>query len=408
MPGPIEGKVVLDLTHVLAGPFAGMVLSDLGATVIKVEKPEIGDRARGTGPFIDDESSYFMSVNRGKLGLGINLAEPDGKELFLKLIDKADVVLENFVPGTMKRLGLDYENLKIRNPGLIYAAISGFGQDGPYSSKAALDIIVQGMGGMLSITGQPDGPPVRPGNSQGDITAGLFAVIGILAALQEKGRSGIGQMVDIGMLDCQVAILENAFTRYLVTGDIPKPLGTRHPSTAPFQAFETKDGYITVAMAGGKDKWPLFCVALGHIDLIDDPRFLDGWSRSQSYEELEPILSSAMKQKTSQEWLNEFEEVGIICGPVNTIDKVVEDQQVKHRGMIRDIYHPRLGTIKGIGTPLKFSRTSANADGYAPSLGEHTIKVLRDIAGVTEEEIYRLEKNGTVSFLASAYLDSNN
>tara|TARA_Y100000590_G_scaffold185810_1_gene211719 strand:- start:716 stop:1921 length:1206 start_codon:yes stop_codon:yes gene_type:complete len=401
MSGPLEGKIVLDLTHVLAGPFAGMILSDLGATVIKIEKPDVGDRARGTGPFIGEESSYFMSVNRGKLGLSIDLSQEDGKELFLKLVQKADVVLENFVPGAMKRLGLDYESLKLRNSRLIYAAISGFGQDGPYSGRSALDIIVQGMGGMLSITGEPEGAPVRPGNSQGDITAGLFAVIGILSAMQEREKSGLGQMIDIGMLDCQIAVLENAFTRYFVTGQTPKPLGTRHPSIAPFQAFQTKDGYITVAMTGGKDRWPLFCFALDRIDLIDDPRFSDGWSRSQNYDELAPILSDIILRKTSQEWLGQFDELGIICGPVNTIDKVVRDEQVEYRGMIKDIDHPRLGLIKSISSPINLSRTPTDSGGYAPIMGEHSRYVLTEIIGVSEDYIQDLETRGILSSIDS-------
>ena len=211
MASSLDGNIVLDLTHVLAGPFAGVILSDLGAQVIKIEQPGIGDRSRASGPFVGDESSYFMSVNRGKLGLGIDLSLPNGKALFLKLVSKADVVLENFAPGTMDRLGLGYETLKQYNARLIYAAISGFGQNGPYAGKSAMDIVVQGMGGIMSITGEPGGPPIRPGVSQGDITAGLYTVIGILAALNERNQSGLGQFVDIAMLDCQVAILENAF-----------------------------------------------------------------------------------------------------------------------------------------------------------------------------------------------------
>ncbi len=239
MSPALDGTRVLDLTHVLAGPFTSMVLADLGAEVIKVEQPELGDRSRATGPFIGEESSYFMSVNRGKLGLTLDLSKPRGKETFLQLVERSDVVLENFLPGTTARLGLDCASLNARNPRIIYAAISGFGQDGPYATKSAMDVVVQGMGGILSITGHPGGPPVRPGTSQGDITAGLFAVIGILSALQEREKSGLGQLVDISMLDCQVAILENAFSRYFATGTVPTPLGTRHPSTAPFQAFKT-------------------------------------------------------------------------------------------------------------------------------------------------------------------------
>jgi CoA:oxalate CoA-transferase len=397
MPGPLDGIVVLDLTHVLAGPFATMVLSDLGAQVIKVEQPEIGDRSRASGPFIDGESSYFMSINRGKLGMTLDLSKPRGKETFLKMVTKADVVIENLVPGAMNRLGLDYPIIKQHNPAVIYAAISGFGQTGPYSSKAALDVIVQGMGGVLSITGEPGGPPIRPGVSQGDITAGLFSIIGILAALQERNRSGLGQMVDISMLDCQVAILENAFSRYFATGDVPKPLSTRHPVTAPFQAFQTSDGYITIALADGrKEKWPLLCSALDLIELIDDPRFDDGWVRSQQWDILEPILAEAIRKKTSQEWLTELEALSIPCGPVNTIDEVSRNPQIHYRGMIKDVPHPRLGKVKMIDTPVKLSRTPGGAESHSPDLGEHTDQVLKDMLGLGEKEIAALREDGVI------------
>ena len=388
MASSLDGNIVLDLTHVLAGPFAGVILSDLGAQVIKIEQPGIGDRSRASGPFVGDESSYFMSVNRGKLGLGIDLSLPNGKALFLKLVSKADVVLENFAPGTMDRLGLGYETLKQYNARLIYAAISGFGQNGPYAGKSAMDIVVQGMGGIMSITGEPGGPPIRPGVSQGDITAGLYTVIGILAALNERNQSGLGQFVDIAMLDCQVAILENAFARYFATGEVPQPLGTRHPVTAPFQAFKTKDGYITVALIEGrKERWPLMCVAMDRLDLIDDPRFNTGWLRSQNYKELEPMLTKAMLKKTCQEWLDELEALGIPCGPVNTIDKVSQDPQVIHRNMIKDTQHPRLGMVKMLGTPIKLSRTPTGSINPAPELGEHTRMILKELLELSSEEI---------------------
>ena len=400
MPGPLEGTRVLDLTHVLAGPFAAMILADLGAEVIKVEQPEIGDRSRSSGPFIDGESSYFMSVNRGKLGFSVDLSKARGKELFLQLVDNSDVVLENFAPGTMRRLGLDYPVLRDRNPSIIYAAISGFGQDGPYSSKPALDVVVQGMGGILSVTGEPGGPPIRPGVSQGDITAGLFAVIGILSALQERTRSGLGQMVDIGMLDCQVTIQENAFARYFATGEVPTPLGTRHPVTAPFQVFQTSDGYITIALIEGrKERWPLLCSAIDRvdlIDLIDDPRFDTGWTRSQNHHELEPILSEALMKKTSQEWLEELEALGIACGPVNTIDKVAQDPQVNHRGMIKEYNHSRLGKVRAVNTPVKLSRTPTGNDSSSPDLGEHTEHLLRDLLGMQEQEIASLREEEVI------------
>jgi len=266
MAGPLNGVRILDLTWVLSGPFATMVLSDLGAEVIKIERPKVGDIARGNGPYVNGVSTYFLSLNRGKKSVVLNLASQQGKDIFLKLVRHADVVVENFVPGTMKKLGLDYETLKEHNPRLIYAACSGFGQTGPYATKPALDIIIQSMGGIISTTGEPGRPPVKPGVSLGDITAGLFLSVSILAALQERHSSGEGQMIDISMLDCQLALMENAFVRYLATGEIPGPLGTRHPVSTPFQIFPTKDSYIAVAtMGGAQDQWPVFCSLIGWI-----------------------------------------------------------------------------------------------------------------------------------------------
>ena len=397
MAGPLSGMVVLDVTHVLAGPFACATLADLGAQVVKIEQPEVGDRARASGPFIDGESSYFMSINRGKLGVTLDLSMPAGRDAFLRLVDRADVVIENLSPGAMRRLGLDYPVLSQRNPRIVYAAISGFGQDGPYAGKRALDVIVQGMGGVMSITGEPGGSPIRPGVSQGDITAGLYSVIGILAALQERSRSGLGQFVDIAMLDCQVAILENAFGRYFATGEVPQPLGTRHPVTAPFQAFRTADGYMTIALADGRhEMWPLLCSAIDRIELIDDPRFQDGWLRSGHWDLLEPIIAEAIRSRTTAEWLEELEPLGIPCGPVNTIDQVANDPQVLHRGMIKDVPHPRLGSVRMTNTPVSLSRTPGGAELPAPDLGEHTEQVLRELAGMDDAEIASLREAGAI------------
>ncbi len=393
MAGPLDGITILDLSWVLSGPYATMILSDLGAEVIKVERPQGGDMARGNAPFIDGESSYFMSINRGKQSITLDLAQERGKAIFLDLVKQADGVVENFVPGTMKRLGLDYEVLAERNPELIYVAISGFGQTGPDALKPALDIIVQGMGGIMSITGEPGQPPLRSGASLGDIVAGLFAVVALLAALHERSVSGRGQMIDVSMLDCQVALLENAFARYFATGKVPVPMGTRHPVFTPFQAFQTQDDYIVLAMVGGlHDQWPLYCAAIDRVDLIYDERFSTGELRTQHYQELEPILTQAMKTKTTQGWLDELSALGIPCGSINTIDKVAAHPQILARDMIVEVPHPRLGAFKAINSPIKLSRTPAEVARPAPDLGEHSAEVLARFLGLSQREIAELRE----------------
>ncbi len=397
MAGPLDGIRVLDLTQVLFGPFATMLLSDLGAEVIKIERPEVGDIARGNGPVVRGQSTYFLSLNRGKKSVTLNLATEQGKNVLLKLVKSVDVLVENFRPGTMENLGLSYERVREHNPAIIYVAGSGFGQYGPYAGKPAFDVIVQAMGGILSITGEEGGPPVRPGVSYGDITAGLFLCVATLAALQERHKSGEGQFVDISMLDCQVTAQENAFVRYLNTGEIPHALGTRHPVMTPFQAFQTRDGYIAVALRGGiKDQWPLFCAAIDRVDIIDDPRFEDGWTRTQNYAELEPILTDAMKTRTTQEWVVELEQAGIPCGPVNTIEQAAGDPQIAARDMIIEVEHPEAGKFTVVNTPFKFSRTPYKVEKASPELGQHTQDVLSSLLGMTHQEIGKLKDEGVV------------
>jgi len=397
MAGPLDGIRILDLTQVLFGPFATMLLSDLGAEVIKIERPEVGDIARGNGPVVRGVSTYFLSLNRGKKSVTLNLATEQGAEVFLKLTKTADVLVENFTPGTMEKLGLSYERVREYNPRIVYVAGSGFGQYGTYAGKPAYDVIVQAMGGIMSITGEEGGPPVRPGVSYGDIAAALFLCIATLAALQERHISGEGQFVDISMLDCQVTVQENAFVRYLNTGEIPHALGTRHPVITPFQTFQTKDGYIAVALRGGiKDQWPLFCAAIDRVDIIDDPRFKDGWLRTQNYGTLEPILTDAMKTRTTREWVEELEQAGIPCGPVNTIEQVASDPQIAARDMIIDVQHPEAGRFRVVNTPFKFSRTPYKVERASPDLGEHTQDVLSQLLGMTHEEISRLEGLGVI------------
>ncbi|HEY8767394.1 MAG TPA: CaiB/BaiF CoA-transferase family protein [Dehalococcoidia bacterium] len=395
--GPLTDITVLDLTWVLSGPFAAMILADMGADVIKVERPPYGDVGRSTAPYIGEESAYFFSVNRGKRSICIDLKSEAGRDLFLRLAEKADVVMENYTPGTMDRLGIGYEALRARNPRLVYSATSGFGQTGPDRERPALDIIVQGMGGIMSITGEPGGPPVRPGISQGDITAGLYTAIGILAALHERERSGEGQMIDISMLDCQIAILENAFARYFATGEVPKALGTRHPSTTPFQAFPTRDGYIVIAVYWGvQNQWELFCAAIGRPDLINDSRFDTPGLRTRHHDVLEPMLNDALRQKTTEEWLREFDAIGLPCGPLNDIPHAAEHPQVKAREMLQDVEHPAGFSLRVPDTPVKLSRTPGGIQGPPPAIGADTDDVLQRLLGLSPVEITDLRRRDVI------------
>jgi CoA:oxalate CoA-transferase len=397
MASPLAGIRILDLSQVLFGPFATMLLGDLGAEVIKIERPEVGDIARGNGPVVRGQSTYFLSLNRGKKSVTLNLAVEEGVDLLLELVRTADILVQNFKPGTMEKMGLGYERVKEYNPRIIYVSGSGFGQDGPYAGKPAFDVIIQAMGGVMSITGEEGGPPIRPGVSYGDIAAGLFLCIATLAALNERHISGEGQLVDISMLDCQVTVQENAFVRYLNTGEIPRALGNRHPVMTPFQTFQTRDGNIAVALRGGiKDQWPLFCAAIDRVDIIDDPRFVDGWSRTQNYKTLEPIMAAAMKTKTTAEWMEELEKAGIPCGPVNTIDQAARDPQIAARNMFVDVKHPTAGDFKVVNSPFKFSRTQYKVERASPELGEHTTEILSQLPGMTQEKISRLRDSGVI------------
>ena len=374
----LDGLLVLDLSRVLAGPYAGMVLGDLGADVIKVEMPGKGDDARAFPPHVNGESAYFMSLNRNKRSVELDLKSEEGKAAFLKLVGKADVVLENFRPGTMTRLGLGYETLKKVNPGLVYAAVSGFGQTGPYSARPAYDAVVQAMGGVMSITGHPGGEPTRVGTSMGDITAALFSVIGILSAIRHRDKTGEGQIVDVAMLDSQVAILENAIARYALTGIAPVPIGNRHPSIVPFEPFATQDGQIMVA-AGNDVLWQKLCKALGAPDLLADERFTTNPLRSENYDALRPLLAPFFLERTIADWQIVFDEAGIPNGPINTIDKVLQDPQVRAREMIVSVSHPVAGEMDLPGIPIKLSATPGDIRRPAPVLGEHTEEILKEL-----------------------------
>ena len=401
MTGPLQGIRVVDLTRILAGPFCTMTLADLGADVVKVEHPD-GDQARGNGPFFTGRdgakrSTYFTSVNRGKRSIVIDLKNPDGKDAFLRLVDGADVVAENFRPGVMAGLGLDYAALSARNPRVIMASVSGFGQTGPYTRRAALDVIVQAMGGMLSITGDEGGGPVRPGVSMGDITAALFTTIGVLSAIVERDRSGLGQHLDMAMLDCQAAILENPLMRYHALGEMPLRLGTRHPVVAPVQAFPTSDGYVAISVSDGPDgHWGPFARLIGRPGLADDPRFASGWLRRVNYDELRPHLESALAERTTAEWVDALVPAGIAVGPVQDVAQVSADPQLRSRAMFVEAESPSAGPVTFTNTPVKHSRTPGGVRRGAPELGEHTDAVLAE-AGFTPEETAALRATGAVA-----------
>lgn len=387
----LENIKVLDLTRVLAGPYSTMILGDLGADIIKVEMPEIGDDARHFGPYMNSESAYFMSLNRNKRSITLNLKKAKGKEVLLEMVKKVDVLVENFRPGTMEKLGLGYEDLKEINPKLIYAASSGYGHTGPYSKRAAYDAVVQAMGGLMSITGKEGGEPTRVGTSVGDITAGLFTTIGILAALNSRNETGKGQKVDVAMLDCQVAILENAIARYVVTGEIPKPGGNKHPSIVPFEPFETVDGQVMVA-AGNDALWANFCRAIDIEPLCKDDRFSTNPLRNENYDALRPILAKIMKTRTTQEWQDILDNAGVPNGPINTVDKVVADPQVVAREMIIEIDHPISGKLKVPGIPIKLSETPGEIRMTSPLLGQHTEEILKELLNYDDEKIDELRR----------------
>ena len=395
MAGPLAGIKVLDLTRVLAGPYTTMILSDLGAEVIKIEQPGIGDESRNFGPFKNGFSLYFMSVNRGKRSVTLNLKTERGKTIFKQLVKQSDILVENFRPGTMKKFGLDYEALAAEHPSLIYAACSGFGQTGPFAQQGAYDMIIQGMGGIISITGEPDGPPVRVGTSISDITAALFTTIGILSALHHRNNTGKGQLVDVAMLDSLVAVLENAIVRYFATDEIPKPLGSRHPAITPFEAFESADGHVIIAI-GNDVLWAKFCEHVDRKNLISDPRFSSNAERTANHSELFPILSEIMRQRTTDEWIDALEKIGVPCGPINTIDKVVSHPQVQAREMITQVVHQVTGAVEVPGVPIKLSDTPGDVDAPAPGLGEHTDDILTDMLKMSSDEMEQLRQEGII------------
>ena len=378
-PGPLAGITVVDLTRVLAGPYCTLVLAELGARVIKVERPGIGDEAREVGPHIRGKSAYFMSLNRGKESIALDLTADADRAIFAKLVARADVLVENYRPGVLAKLGFGWDVLHARHPRLVLASISGFGQTGPYASRPAFDMVVQAMGGVMSLTGYPGGPPTRVGTSIGDITAGLFGAIGVLAALTERATTGLGRWIDVAMLDSQVAILENAIARYAATGQVPGPLGARHPSIAPFAAFKTRDKPIVIA-AGHDAQFRVVCDALEAPELASDPRFATVSDRVTNVDALGVEIEKRLASRTAADWLARFERAGVPCGPINDVAAVLADPHVRARHMIVSTDDPIAGKLEMPGFPVKLDGVvESDVRAPAPELDADRAKILAEL-----------------------------
>lgn len=394
--GPLDGVKVLDLTRVLAGPYCTMFLGDLGAEVVKVEQPGVGDDTRGWGPpFVGGESAYYLCVNRNKKSLTLDLKSNQGIELLRRLAKCADVVIENFRPGTMARLGLGEKDLRAVNPRLIYASLSGFGADGPMSDWPGYDLIVQAWGGLMSITGTPDGEPTKVGVAIVDIVAGLMLGKAITAALFAREKLGVGQRIDTSLLEAEVACLINVGSNYLVEGKIPSRWGNAHPNIVPYQSFKTADGYLVLGVAS-EAIWRRFCQAIGKVDLADDPRFAKNSNRVENRTELIKILSQIFLSRTTDAWLSLLNEAEVPSAPVQTVDQVFSAPQVLHREMLVEVEHPTAGTVRMAGIPVKFSSTPASIRLPPPLLGQHTKEILETWLGIGREEIAELKRKSVI------------
>jgi formyl-CoA transferase/CoA:oxalate CoA-transferase len=376
---PLDDLFVLDLSRILSGPFCTMMLGDMGATVVKVEPPPRGDDTRLWGPpFINGISSYFLSINRNKRSLGLNLKSPQGKDVLWRLIDRADVLVENFRPGVLERLGFGYDAVSRRNPRLVYASISGYGQTGPYRDRPGYDVVAQGESGIVDLTGEADRQPVKVGASIADIVAGMNAYQGILLALLARQRTGKGQRVDIALLDGMISTLTYQAMIYFATGTSPKRMGTRHPSIVPYETFETKDGFVNVGAANEK-QWQNFCRALGFPQLAFDGRFNSMAERIKNYDELRAILGAEMKKITRAEAFELLAKFELPVGPINTVGEVLEDPHIHAREMVQELTHPEYGALRYVGIPIKLSDTPGELQGPPPRFGEHNRGVLQEL-----------------------------
>ena len=407
MTGALSGLRVLDLSRVLAGPWASQTLADMGAEVIKIERPGAGDDTRGWGPpFAKDangndttEAAYYLTANRGKKSLTIDITKPEGQEIVRNIAAQSDVVLENFKVGGLAKYGLDYATLSALNPKLVYCSITGFGQDGPYKDRPGYDFMIQGMGGLMSITGAPDsapgGQPMKVGVAVADIFTGLYATIGILAALRHRDATGEGQYIDLALLDVQAAVLANQAMNYLTTGNAPGRLGNAHPNIVPYEAFPSADGYLILAV-GNDSQFKSFCAVAGLDDLPNDERYATNRNRVANRDTLVPLIRQAMVLKTTDEWIAALEKANVPCGPINTLDRVFDNPQVKHRGLVKHLDHPTAGTVPTVGNPIRFSKTPITDEKAPPMLGQHSDEILRKVADLSDDQIAKLRDAGIV------------
>jgi formyl-CoA transferase len=396
LPGPLDGIRVLDLTRVVAGPYCSMFLGDLGAEVVKVEQPGFGDDTRGWGPpFTGGESAYYLCINRNKQSITLDLKSIEGVELLRQMTEVADVVIENFRPGTMERLGLGEQELRQFNPRLIYASLTGFGADGPMSDWPGYDLIVQAWGGLMSITGTPEGEPVKVGVAIVDLVAGLMLGKAITAALFARERLGLGQRIDTSLLEAEVASLMNVGSNYLISGKIPSRWGNAHPNIVPYQNFKTADGYFVLGVAS-ETIWRRFCPAIGRPDLTEDSRFADNAKRVENRTALIALLTEIFLSRTNQTWLKLFNDAEVPCAPVQTVDQVFQSPQVLHRDMLVGVEHPTAGKVPMAGVPVKFSLTPASVRLPPPLLGEHNRQVLKGWLDMSDEAIEELKRKKIV------------
>lgn len=393
---PLDDLFVVDLSRILSGPVCTMLLADMGAQVIKVEPPPFGDDSRQWGPpFIGGISTYFLSVNRNKKSLGLNLKTEEGRRILWKLIERADVLIENFRPGVLDKLGFGYEAVAKANLRAVYCSISGFGQTGPYRDRPGYDVVAQGESGMMDLTGYPDGPPAKLGASLADVVAGLYAFNGICLALLARHRTGKGQHVDISLLDGMVSTLTYHALIYFTTGRSPKRAGTRHPSIVPYECFQAKDGYVNIAVTNQK-QWENFCQVLGFPEIAKDPRFETMKARLANYDGLRALIDRVVSKMTCADVISAISEVGIPVGPINTVGEILEDPHMHAREMVVELTHPEYGPLKMLGIPIKLSDTPGVVENAPPAFGEHNQEVLKEI-GYADESITVLARNGVIS-----------